>query len=107
MQSSPIWPNMLKLNNGSRPHHAWIHIAAWGPDKHQQTRGCTFETTPSFQLLKCQSSAMRCGVSSVNTARTAPPKISKRPPTRGSTCNQPITLYHRLAFPIMELLGYL
>lgn len=47
----------------------------------------TLDFTPSCQLLKCQSSAIRCGDSSVNVARTAPPNISKRPPTRGSTCS--------------------
>ena len=43
--------------------------------------------TPSCQLLKCQSRAIRCGDSSVKVARTAPPNISNRPPTRGSTCS--------------------
>ena len=65
--------------------HTYMALRGIGSSEMFQIRALDF--TPSCQLLKCQSRAMRCGDSSVNVARTAPPKISNRPPTRGSTCS--------------------
>ena len=64
-----------------------IGMSAAQASKQKRVRRPTLETMPSGQFLNRQSRHSALGASTeVKLPSTAPPKISKRPPTLGSAC---------------------